>query len=125
LEGGADCLAVEMGGVARVGAGADVDDEADAVPLDQREERLQGMVGMADGEEGNVPAHAACPSGLDGRVCLANVRRGPARGRRVRGACGAPGRPCATPCVALRDSGPEPPVRMCPNGAPGAGNRWK
>jgi len=59
FKGAADCLAVEMGGVARVGARADVDDQADAVLLDQPEERLQGMVGMPDREEADVPAHVS------------------------------------------------------------------
>ena len=70
LQGATDCLAVEMGSVAGVGARTDVHDQADPVLLDQREERLQVMVGMPDREDGDVPAHAACPSSLlDGRAC--------------------------------------------------------
>ena len=64
LQAATDCLPVEIRRVARVGTRTDVHDQPDPVLLDQREERLQSMVGMPDREDSDVVVHTACPSSL-------------------------------------------------------------
>ena len=82
LQGATDCLPVEIRRVARVGTRTDVHHQPDPVLLDQREERLQRMVGMPDREDGDFLAHTARPSSLlDGRASLNRSRRPPKRGR--------------------------------------------
>ena len=52
LQGVADRLLVEVRGVARVGAAADIDQQRNPMLSEQVEELLQRMIGMADRPDG-------------------------------------------------------------------------